>query len=149
MFETLFSPSLSLSPLSFSPHCVDVFAPARLTWPAFNQLSPSAHSGQINSFWWQRQERSPGKVSLRPLFSEYSAPKHKTKKQILVCSYANFYPSHFKKFGTLVKAFILIMDIFTQSLPTCRDGLVFVADMKGFGWSNFSLDLEKLFINVV
>lgn len=69
--------------------------------------------------------------------------------KIFAMKYEYWLPSEFENFDILMKAFLLLLHSMTEDLDICRTGITFVADCKNFGWDNFSLEMEKLFINLI
>mmetsp|Transcript_60128 Transcript_60128/g.137427 ORF Transcript_60128/g.137427 Transcript_60128/m.137427 type:complete len:261 (-) Transcript_60128:108-890(-) len=48
-----------------------------------------------------------------------------------------------KAYALMFKATLLMYDGLTPNIEECRKGCVFAMEAKGFGWHNFSMELEK------
>lgn len=68
---------------------------------------------------------------------------------IAAARYSLFFPKNYQSSNILLKAFFVLLNLLTEDLDIARNGIVFVADMKGFGWQNFSVDLETLFLELM
>ena len=47
--------------------------------------------------------------------------------------------------GICMYAFVQLFKLANPDIASTRRGIVFCANLDGFGWSNFSLQLEKAF----
>ena len=65
-----------------------------------------------------------------------------------ICA-SKFFPEAYENFAVLLKAFLMILNLTTEDLAVARTGMLFVADMSDMGMHNFSLNLQKLFIDVM
>ena len=60
--------------------------------------------------------------------------------------YSSFFPKNFEKaqdWRNCFAAFYYLMEAMQPDIAAVRQGVVFLADCKGIGWRNFSLEMEK------
>lgn len=60
-----------------------------------------------------------------------------------------FLPKKYESENVLLKSFFLFLNMVSEDLNVLRNGVIFVGDMKKFGFKNFSKELETLFVEIL
>ena len=68
---------------------------------------------------------------------------------IFAMKYSLWYPKNYENTDVLIKAFLIILNKFTENLNYSRKGVAFIADCADLGWVNFNVDMEKIFMKLM
>ena len=70
-------------------------------------------------------------------------------KAIFAMKYSAWLPKNYENTDVIMKCFILILNLFTENLDFSRNGVIFIADCRNIGWSNFYVNMEKIFTKLM